>query len=196
MIPDVNKDAAGILKNIECFALDMDGTIYLGEQWIEGAREFLSAVEAAGKRYVFLTNNSSKNPQVYVKKLSRMGLEVTEEKIVTSGQATIAYLKQHFPGKRVFLLGNELLTEEFVQEGIVLDTESPEVVVVGFDTTLTYEKMCRVCDFVREGLPYLSTHPDYNCPTETGFIPDAGATMRLSGLGRQRAGSYYRKAEP
>ena len=96
---------------------------YLGEQWIEGAREFLSAVEAAGKRYVFLTNNSSKNPQVYVKKLSRMGLEVTEEKIVTSGQATIAYLKQHFPGKRVFLLGNELLTEEFVQEGIVLDTE-------------------------------------------------------------------------
>ena len=90
MIPDVNKDAAGILKNIECFALDMDGTIYLGEQWIEGAREFLSAVEAAGKRYVFLTNNSSKNPQVYVKKLSRMGLEVTEEKIVTSGQATIA----------------------------------------------------------------------------------------------------------
>ena len=175
MIPDINKDAAGILKNIECFALDMDGTIYLGEQWIEGAREFLSAVEAAGKRYVFLTNNSSKNPQVYVKKLSRMGLEVTEEKIVTSGQATIAYLKQHFPGKRVFLLGNELLTEEFVQEGIVLDAESPEVVVVGFDTTLTYEKMCRVCDFVREGLPYLSTHPDYNCPTETGFIPDAGA---------------------
>lgn len=181
MIPDVNKDAVGILKNIECFALDMDGTIYLGEQWIEGAREFLSAVEATGKRYVFLTNNSSKNPQVYVKKLSRMGLEVTEEKIVTSGQATIAYLKQHFPGKRVFLLGNELLTEEFVQEEIVLDTESPEVVVVGFDTTLTYEKMCRVCDFVREGLPYLSTHPDYNCPTETGFIPDAGATMRLSG---------------
>lgn len=175
MIPEVNKDAAHILKNIECFALDMDGTIYLGEQWIDGAREFLSAVEAAGKKYVFLTNNSSKNSQVYVKKLARMGLEVTEEKIVTSGQATIAYLKQHFPGKRVFLLGNELLTEEFVQEGIVLDAEFPEVVVVGFDTTLTYEKMCRVCDFVREGLPYLSTHPDYNCPTETGFIPDAGA---------------------
>ena len=175
MIPEVNKDAAHILKNIECFALDMDGTIYLGEQWIDGAREFLSAVEAAGKKYVFLTNNSSKNPQVYVKKLARMGLEVTEEKIVTSGQATIAYLKRHFPGKRVFLLGNELLTEEFVQEGIVLDNEFPEVVVVGFDTTLTYEKMCRVCDFVRDGLPYLSTHPDYNCPTETGFIPDAGA---------------------
>ena len=181
MIPDVNKDAAGILKNIECFALDMDGTIYLGEQWIEGAREFLSAVEAAGKRYVFLTNNSSKNPQVYVKKLSRMGLEVTEEKIVTSGQATIAYLKQHFPGKRVFLLGNELLTEEFVQEGIVLDTESPEVVVVGFDTTLTYEKMCRVCDFVREGC---RTFPHIRIitarPRQASFLMQA-QSMHLSG---------------
>lgn len=49
------------------------------------------------------------------------------------------------------------------------------MVVVGFDTTLNYEKMCMVCDLVRAGLPYISTHPDYNCPTETGFIPDAGA---------------------
>ena len=175
MIPEINADTYGILKNIDCFALDMDGTIYLGEQWIDGAREFLQAVEEAGKSYVFLTNNSSKNPQVYVDKLARMGLKITEQKIVTSGQATIAYLKKHFPGKRVFLLGNELLTEEFLQEGIELDSRQPEVVVVGFDTTLTYEKMCKVCDFVRAGLPYLSTHPDYNCPTETGFIPDAGA---------------------
>ena len=72
-------------------------------------------------------------------------------------------------------MGDELLKEEFEEEGILLDTKQPEVVVVGFDTTLTYEKMCRVCDLVREGLPYISTHPDYNCPTETGFIPDAGA---------------------
>ena len=57
----------------------------------------------------------------------------------------------------------------------MLDEKAPEVVVVGFDTSLTYAKMCRVCDLVREGLPYISTHPDYNCPTETGFIPDAGA---------------------
>ena len=64
---------------------------------------------------------------------------------------------------------------EFEQEGIQLEEENPEVVVVGFDTTLDYAKMCKVCDFVRAGLPYLSTHPDYNCPTETGFIPDAGA---------------------
>lgn len=175
MIPKVNIDEKGILKNITCFALDMDGTIYLGEKWIDGARDFLKAVERAGKRYVFLTNNSSKNPQAYIEKLGRMGLDVDASRIVTSGQATIAYLKENFTGKKVYLLGNQLLEEQFREEGIWLDDREPEVVVVGFDTTLTYEKMCRVCDLVRAGLPYISTHPDYNCPTETGFIPDAGA---------------------
>ena len=175
MIPKVNADEKAILKNITCFALDMDGTIYLGEKWIDGAKDFLEAVEKAGKRYVFLTNNSSKNPQAYVEKLGRMGLDVEESRIVTSGQATIAYLKENFSGKKVYLLGNELLEEQFLKEGILLDEKAPEVVVVGFDTSLTYAKMCRVCDLVREGLPYISTHPDYNCPTETGFIPDAGA---------------------
>lgn len=173
--PDINVDREQILSKIQCFALDMDGTIYLGEQWIDGAKDFLNKVEEAGKRYVFLTNNSSKNPEVYVDKLHRMGLEVGKEQIVTSGQATIFYLQKHFPGKKVFLLGNELLKAEFEQEGIMLEDEHPDVVVVGFDTTLDYAKMCKVCDFVRAGLPYLSTHPDYNCPTETGFIPDAGA---------------------
>lgn len=174
-IPEVDQDTRKKLKEITCFALDMDGTIYLGEKWIEGARDFLRAVEECGKQYIFLTNNSSKNPQAYVRKLSKMGLTVGEDRIVTSGQASIAYLKKHYPGKRVYLLGNELLTEEFLAEGIFLDERAPEVVMVGFDTSLTYEKLCRVCDLVREGLPYLSTHPDFNCPTEHGFIPDAGA---------------------
>lgn len=175
MIPKTDTDERGLLKNITCFALDMDGTVYLGEKWIDGAQEFLKAVEAKGKSYVFLTNNSSKSPGSYLEKLKRMGLTVGPDKIVTSGMATISWLKEHFPGKKVYLLGNELLKEEFSEEGIVLDEQAPEVVVVGFDTSLTYAKMCRVCDLVREGLPYVSTHPDYNCPTENGFIPDAGA---------------------
>lgn len=174
-IPVINEDSRQILKNITCYALDMDGTVYLGETWIDGAREFLHAVERAGKQYIFLTNNSSRGPENYVEKLSRMGLAVDIDRIVTSGQATIDYLKRNYPGKRVFLLGNELLTREFEEEGILLDDRNPEIVVTGFDTSLDYAKMCKVCDLVREGLPYIATHPDYNCPTETGFIPDAGA---------------------
>ncbi len=174
-LPTVNTDPHRILSGIRTFALDMDGTVYLGEKWIPGAGEFLERIRATGRDYIFLTNNSSKNPAVYVEKLARMGLSVSEDAILTSGQATIWYLQKHFPGKKVFLLGNPLLQEEFLQAGIALEDEHPDVVVTGFDTSLTYAKMCKVCDFVRAGLPYLSTHPDYNCPTETGVIPDAGA---------------------
>lgn len=174
-LPVVNEDPEGVLAQTACFALDMDGTIYLGERWIDGAKAFLERIEASGRNYVFLTNNSSKNAAIYVEKLERMGLSVGEEKIITSGQATIHYLKRYFPDKKVFLLGNALLREEFSQAGIALEEDSPEVVVTAFDTSLDYQKMCKVCDFVRAGLPYLATHPDYNCPTEDGFIPDAGA---------------------
>ena len=174
---NINADPENILPGIRVFALDMDGTIYLGEKWIDGAKRFLERITESGRSFIFLTNNSSKDPSAYVEKLHRMGFDIGEEKIVTSGQAMIWYLKKNYPGKRVFLLGNELLSEEFRAAGIELDNDAPEVVVVGFDTSLDYAKMCRVCDFVRSGLPYFSTHPDYNCPTETGFIPDAGAIM-------------------
>jgi HAD superfamily hydrolase (TIGR01457 family) len=153
----------------------MDGTVYLGEQWIPGALDFLRALEERGKQYVFLTNNSSKNAGAYLEKMARLGFPVARDKIVTSGQATIAFLGRKYPERRVYLLGNPLLTAEFREAGVMLDEENPQVVVVGFDTTLDYAKMCRVCDLVRAGLPYISTHPDFNCPTETGFIPDNGA---------------------
>lgn len=174
-IPQVNQDQKHILRQIRCFALDMDGTIYLGERWIDGATDFLHRIEETGRSYVFVTNNSSKNAAVYVDKLQRMGLQVGEDRIVTSGQATIWYLQKHYPQAKVFLLGNPLLQEEFAQAGILLEEERPDVVVTAFDTSLDYRKMCMVCDHVRSGMPYLATHPDYNCPTETGFIPDAGA---------------------
>lgn len=174
-IPPVNQDQNHILPQIRSFALDMDGTVYLGERWIDGALEFLHRIEETGRNYVFVTNNSSKNAAVYVEKLRRMGLDVGEDKIVTSGQATVWYLQNHYPQAKVYLLGNPLLQEEFAQAGIFLEEEHPDLVVTAFDTSLDYRKMCRVCDHVRAGMPYLATHPDYNCPTETGFIPDAGA---------------------
>lgn len=174
-IPQINQDRNNILSNIKCFALDMDGTVYLGEQWIDGALEFLHRIEETGRNYVFLTNNSSKNAAVYVEKLHRMGLDVGTERIVTSGQAAIHYLQNHFPNAKVFLLGNPMLREEFAQAGIILEEEHPDVVMTAFDTSLDYRRMCKVCNHVRAGLPYLATHPDYNCPTETGFVPDIGA---------------------
>lgn len=162
---------------IKLFLLDMDGTFYLGNQLIEGSLSFIEKVLATGRDFMFLTNNSSHNANFYVEKLGRMGLKIDRTKVMTSGEATCEKLNALYPGKRAFVLGNPYLIEEFHEAGIPVDFEHPDMVVIGFDTTLDYAKMCAVCDFVRAGLPYIATHPDFNCPTETGFIPDIGAIM-------------------
>ena len=165
------------LSDIRCFLLDMDGTFYLGGQLIDGSLEFIDRVLATGRDYMFLTNNSSHNAEFYVRKLRGMGLSVDRSRVMTSGEATCEQLKALYPGKRAFLLGNEFLRAEFDEAGIAVDDADPEIVVIGFDTALTYDKLWRACDCVRAGLPYIATHPDFNCPTETGFMPDIGAIM-------------------
>ena len=165
------------IQDVRCFLLDMDGTFYLGENLIPGSLDFIRRVEETGRDFLFLTNNSSHNADFYVQRLARMGLNVGREKVLTSGEATAAVLKEKYPGKRAFVLGNEFLLEEMREAGVTVDQTDPEIVVVGYDTTLDYKKMTAVCDHVRAGLPYIATHPDFNCPTETGFAPDIGAIM-------------------
>ncbi len=172
----VNLDPNEYIAKIKNFALDMDGTIYLDETWIDGAKEFLKRVEETGRKYCFMTNNSSKSAQVYVEKLHRMGLDIDPEtQLITSGHATIDYLNREYAGKRVYLFGNPALMEEFEECGVSLVDQNPDVVVTAFDTSFDYQKLCVLCDFIREGLPFIGTHPDFNCPTKTGFIPDIGA---------------------
>jgi len=165
------------LQQVKCFALDMDGTFYLGNNILDGSREFLEFMKARGCRVLFLTNNSSRDGMHYVKKLAGMDCQVPAEDVYTSGMATCQYINEHYAGKKVCLLGNEFLQGEFARAGIELDFEHPDVVVIGFDTTLDYYKMQVVCDHVRMGLPYIATHPDFNCPTETGMMPDIGAII-------------------
>jgi len=167
------------LRDIRCFVLDMDGTFYLGSQLIEGSLRFYDRIYRMGRRILFLTNNSSHNRRYYAEKLQKMGCPATQENIYTSGMATCQYLNRVYPGQTVGLLGNEFLREEFAGYGVPVTEDDPDLVVAGFDTTLEYGKLCRFCDWVREGKPYIATHPDYNCPTETGFIPDLGSFMAL-----------------
>jgi len=165
------------LNEIDVWILDMDGTIFLDDTLIEGAKEFITVLRQKDKRFLFLTNNSSSSCQRYVQKLQNFGLEsITEKDIFTSGQATIQYIKKHHPKKTAFLLGTPELEKEFIRSGIHLSDE-PDIAIIGFDTTITYQKLWKVCDLVRKGLPYIATHPDLNCPTKTGFKPDIGAII-------------------
>lgn len=168
----------------ECrhFVLDMDGTFYLGDRILEGSLDFLRRVEETGRDYIFFTNNSSKSPEVYIRKLARMDCPITRDKIMTSGDVAIEYLRRNHPGARVYLLGTEPLVRSFREEGIDLVEDDADIVVVGFDTTLTYEKLVRACDLIRGGALFYATHLDINCPVENGFIPDVGSFCALISL--------------
>jgi len=169
------------LGAVNNFLLDLDGTIYLGDRLIEGALDFLKVLEKQGKKALFLTNNSSKDRFSYRDKLQQMGIKVSPEQIFTSGEATAIYLNREKPGARIFLLGTPLLAEELWRAGFeLIDQGEPDYVVLGFDTTLTYQKLWRACDYIREGITYIATHPDLNCPLGRGrYMPDAGAIIKF-----------------
>ena len=171
------KDQA--LNDVKLFVLDMDGTVYLGNNLIEGSLDFIHKVKETGRSFIFFTNNASRVPSFYKEKLAKMGLEVEESDVVTAGDVTAEFLKTYYPGKRVYLNGTPLLENSFKEKGIKLVDDEPDVAVQSFDTTLTYEKLDKICRFVRNGVPFVATHMDTNCPTEDGFMPDCGAMCDL-----------------
>ncbi len=168
------------LNGVKLFVLDMDGTVYLGDNMIDGALDFIHDVENSKDRdFIFFTNNASKVPAVYVEKLHRLGLDVPKDKIVTAGDVCAEFLKVNYPDAGIYLNGTPLLEENWRRRGLKLVQENQDVAVQSFDTTLTYEKLDKICRYVREGVPFIATHMDTNCPTEYGFMPDCGAMCKL-----------------
>lgn len=168
-----------VIKSIKTFVLDMDGTIYLGDHLFPFTQEFLSKVRATGRDFCFFTNNSSKNRQAYLEKLARMGIEIPPEKMLISNGVILDWLRANHPGEPAYVVGTPALEEDFRQAGIRPDSRNPGYVVLGFDTTLTYEKLRLACDFIRNGAPVYGVNPDWNCPVEGGFIPDCGSIAAL-----------------
>jgi len=178
------------LRQKKLFVLDLDGTIYLSDKLIKGADEFIETIRQRGKDFIFLTNNSSRSGKVYVEKLKGLGIDVDESQVMTSGKATILYLKRLKPEAKIFLLGTPSLEEEFLEAGFTLikdKKDKPDYVVFGFDKTLTYEKMWMACDFILDGAGYIATHPDLNCPLEGGkFMIDTGSFLKAIEASIQR----------
>ena len=191
----VNPDTS-IIKEKQLYIFDMDGTIYLGGKPFDFAIEFIKNLRAAGKRVLFFTNNASHTTPFYQKKLERLGFESREDEIMTSGDVTLEFLKRFRAGKSVYLVATDELCEEYREKGINLlsgDEKSVDIVITSFDTSLTYKKLDDACRFIRGGAEYLSTHPDMNCPTETGFIPDSGAIAALVTASTGKVPTYFGK---
>ena len=172
-----------ILRSKKLYLFDMDGTLYLGNRLYDFTLELLSTLRATGRQYLFMTNNSSKSVEDYVKKLGKLGIEATREDFMTSSQATAFYLHKHHEGQKLYVCGTESLKEELRMEGFTVTTDINEVecIVMGFDTELTFQKLHDVSYMLltRPNLPYIATNPDYVCPTEFGSVPDCGSVCDM-----------------
>lgn len=176
MSPYSHEELMERCRKIKHVALDMDGTIYMGSTLFPYTHKFLDTLTENGISYSFLTNNPTKSHKDYLIKLDKLGIKATDEQMYTSSLATIDYIKQHHPtAKRLFTLGTPSMQEEFVKAGFELceddPNDRPDVLVVAFDTTLVYSRLCRATWWASKlDIPYIATNPDWVCPTDQEVI--------------------------
>lgn len=172
-----------LLRSKKLYLFDMDGTLYLGSRLYDFTLELLDTLKNTGRRYLFMTNNSSKSVDDYVKKLASLGISASRDDFMTSSQATAFYLHKHHEGKKLYVCGTQSLKDELSREGftVTTDVNETECIVMGFDTELTFRKLHDVSYMLltRPELPYIATNPDYVCPTEFGSVPDCGSVCDM-----------------
>lgn len=168
------------IKDCKLFIFDMDGTIYLGDNVFDGAIELMEDLPQLGKKYIYLTNNSSRAGTDYITRLQKMGFPCERENIFTSGMATGLYLNEKHPGSRVYLVGTKAFHRELLSYGIQLTDENADVVVAGFDTELVYEDLNKAVHFLRRGAAFIEANPDWVCPMPNDeVLPDCGSICAL-----------------
>lgn len=193
------------LKTKKLFLLDIDGTVSLDTEWIDGALEFLNLVRERGGKYIFITNNSTKGIKDYVDKYTNMGLQVDETNFLTASYVTGYFLKQHHKQELLYVLGTKsflrelqsfdlFVTEEVTEQNI----EQISAAIVGFDSELNYEKVTTICRLLqtKETIKYYATNKDLACPTTFGFIPDCGAICNMIGCAVKREPEFLGKPNP
>lgn len=173
------------IKKKQLFLLDMDGTIYHENILIDGAKDFLETLNNQKKNFVFLTNNSSKNNESYIKKLESLGISISYNQIYSSVNDTIKFLKKNPTKSKIYLVGTESLKIELISQGFIIvppDYRELDVdyVLVGFDTELNYNKIEGACYYISIGVSYIATNIDMRCPLKGNrYIPDCGAICDL-----------------
>ncbi len=188
------------LRNKKLFLLDMDGTIYLDDKLFEGTLDFLKCVKANGGKYLFVTNNSSKSTDAYVKKLGRIGVEASEDDFLTSTDATCLYINSHYSGKKFYVSGTKSFEEQLVKSGIIVTKDIEDDIfgiVMGNDTELTFKKLDDVCKLLTErSIVYIATNPDWVCPTSYGYVPDCGSVAEMIKRATGKSPLFIGKPQP
>ena len=166
------------LKEIDAVFLDLDGTIYLGGELIEGALDFLARCDEKGVKRYFLSNNSSRSVKQYVKKLQAFGIPAEEEDVLLSTHDLLSWLGANNITK-TWLIGTEGMREMLEEKGIETESEEPQYVVLGYDTEISYNKISQASIFMHAGVPLVASHQDMVCPSPDGGLPDVGAYLAM-----------------
>ena len=195
----MNKSLADTLKTKKLYLLDMDGTLYLGDKLFEHSLAFLQAVKDSGGTYLFLTNNSSKGTDSYVKKLNTLGIPACEDDFFTSTDAACVYLKERVNPACLYAFGTQSFKRHLRQEGFPVTEEYSDKVdclLMGYDTELTYQKLIDATKLINRGVTYLATNPDWVCPTEYGYVPDCGSIAQALEHATGRLPLFLGKPQP
>jgi len=183
------------------FLLDMDGTIYLGDDLFEGTREFLERIRERGGRYLFATNNSSRGVGAYVEHLRDLGLDAAPGDFLTSTDALIWYLRERgrYDGALIYAFGTGTFREQLAQAGFHVTDRLEKgitLLVCGFDTELTFQKLEDACKLLTHGIDFVATNPDWVCPTDWGAVPDCGSICEMLFRATGRRPRFIGKPEP
>lgn len=199
----MNDELKSRLARLRYVALDMDGTIYMGNTIFPYTIPFLEKLDRLGIEYSFLTNNPTKSLDAYIEKLHRLGIPCRQDQMYSTATATIDYIKTHFPeARRLFLLGTPSMISQFEEAGFISCADDPadvpDVVVAAFDMTLQYSRLCRCAWWVSKGLPYIATNPDWVCPTdEDTILVDCGSICKcIEGATGRRPDIFIGKPNP
>jgi HAD superfamily hydrolase (TIGR01450 family) len=166
------------LEKITHLIIDMDGVLYLGDRPMPCLREFFAFLRERNIRFILATNNSTRTPQAYVDKLAGMGVTVSPDEILVSGQATARFLRREYPtGTRLHVFGMSSLKQAMTDEGFVLADENVQLVVASMDREVTYEKLKRATLLIRGGARFIATNLDPTNPSEEGLLPGTGSMI-------------------
>lgn len=180
-----------LIKNKELFLLDGDGTLYLWDTPFSSSPAFLSKFIALNKKFIILSNNDSESKEKRLRVLDKMlKIKLREEQLLLPND-----LVEDFLIKKKIKRFDGVISDDFLREllskGFIFDRENPEIVIVGFDVNLTYEKLRRNIEHINKGAKFLLTHNDPLCPYKGGKeIPDAGSIINLITLAVKREPDY------
>ena len=187
------------LKRKKLFLLDMGGTIYLGDDLFDGTLDFLRTVRERGGKYLFVTNNSSRSVSAYVDRLQGMGIASTADDFLTSVDALIWYMRGKYDDALMYAFGTATFRQQLTDAGFhVTDRleDGISLLVCGFDTELTFQKLEDACILLGRGVDFVATNPDWVCPTSYGYVPDCGSVCEMLFRATGRRPKFIGKPEP